>query len=905
MQINTGEGKSITNPMLAAMQYLEGYAVNVFTSNTLLATRDKEEATNFWAYLGIPTSFIAKNSPSSAYLERGINYTTPADFALYSAAVGNQTVAMAGVYDESDLAFYETNTDFNFSDSVDKENLDPYKNPYDWVYPLINDFIAKDPQYNTLINRLAKATDEHEKQIISNQIEALLRINLNAKADQQQRKLIDKVDGNRLLRWLAAAESIKKLEPGKDYTIRDMERDEFGEKRTYRKICLLDGEGHEIEGAILANGAHQFLSARLQEEDKTKGITGKAPFVIDQESFCVSSRNAHTELLRMSKIVGITGTMGHDELLEEFRKHHETTAIKIPPHNLNKRHDLLPRFANDHQSHVKLIKKELKKSISESQLLIGADAKQCETLLEDLKEFAKANKTTLILATASGYTQYKWDGKGWKEKQLSDDPNAPEESSVFQQAAQLRTITISTAILGRGVNISCKAKGLSLKKVIKAAFDPNARLEGQVEGRTGRYGAEGTTVGIYDWQHICETQHLGAAQAATKTDKGRREILVDVRRRAQAEEVKRLHLSAKIKEISVQYQDYFDAAIKAADTPAKKESLLLAKLSLIEKLETLKAKIPPGQTDEDVQIEAFRQGAKKSWDEIVKIQPELLKAATEVEAEKKQKQTKKGSAGHYGIQASYSVSVGGVTDKLVAEYQSRNQRIYDTNQTPKKLDDKEIVVILKQFDSDLTDIYQNIGKSRRFPPRNTIATNNIQSVIEKYINPYLVFTGNWSKQNVNLSQGATNVLRDHIKNITLSSDTSHRYLHYICRAKLVADQRQIQIGSRREPVKLDYNLENLTVADKKEIFESLKTYIETLPKEEKQSILDSITKNQPTGDITVDYYTTLIKKERGMLHINKFGNTGTFKQLIEYATGEKKELEQEKKPELSMSMRNS
>ena len=624
MQINTGEGKSITNPLLAAMQHLEGYAVNVFTSNTLLATRDREEASNFWGYLGVRTSFISKGSRHENYIEDGINYTTPADFALYSAAVGDQSIGqgpmgMAGVYDESDLAFYETNTDYNFSDSIDKENTDPYKNPYEMVYPQLNDFVANNQDYKNLSAALKKAGTDVARNEISNKIAVMLRFFLKTENDQQA-KALSAVDDNRLLRWLAAAESIKKLVEGKDYIVKPMERDEYGTIKKYRKICLLDGEGHEIEGAILANGAHQLLSARLEQEEKAKGITGNDPFVIDQETFCISSRNAHTELLRMNKVVGITGTLGQDELIDELRKRHPAMAIKVPPHNPNKRQDLRPIFANNAEAHLKLIQKELAKSIKEPQLVIGSDSEQCKDLLEKLKDFAKEKHVTLILAAADGYTQHTWDDttSTWTTKKLSDDPDAKKEDSVFKQAGEPNTITIATPILGRGVNIP------NLKKVIKTTFDPNARLESQVDGRTGRYGAQGVTIGIYDWEQTCRTQHITGNDANLWTDRSKREVLDRIRHKTQAEEINKLNLSSATKGISVQYQNYFDEAVRSTAIPDEKQSFLSKKCMFIEKIALLHAKTFHGQTKEDLEhIAAFNQGVEKIWAEMASQNPTL------------------------------------------------------------------------------------------------------------------------------------------------------------------------------------------------------------------------------------------------------------------------------------------
>jgi preprotein translocase subunit SecA len=199
--------------------------------------------------------------------------------------------------------------------------------------------------------------------------------------------------------------------------------------------------------------------------------------------------------------------MGHNKLVKEFKKHHHVIAIKVPPHKTNIRKDLPPRFARDDKRHLRSIKKELRKNISETQLVIGPDTKECTKIFGQLKDFAKTKKINLILATAGGYELY--DGK------TGDLRRGLTEEELFEFASQKNTVTVATPLLGRGVNIK------NLVKVIKTAFNPNERQESQVDGRTGRYGAKGTTVGIYNWKKICETYNLKEEEAKTTSVKKR------------------------------------------------------------------------------------------------------------------------------------------------------------------------------------------------------------------------------------------------------------------------------------------------------------------------------------------------------------------------------------------------
>lgn len=153
MQINTGEGKSITTAMLAAVQWVKGGTVDVCTANRSLVQQDYIEkgAQNFFASLGIQSAVVESDSPSGTYAVGGINYTTVADMSLYRSraklegesltfSINGEEQAAHLILDECDYSTLDEKTLFNLAMGAEGGG-DNYTNPYAWIYPLVNEFI--------------------------------------------------------------------------------------------------------------------------------------------------------------------------------------------------------------------------------------------------------------------------------------------------------------------------------------------------------------------------------------------------------------------------------------------------------------------------------------------------------------------------------------------------------------------------------------------------------------------------------------------------------------------------------------------------------------------------------------------------------------------------------------------
>ena len=147
LQIQTGQGKSTTLALMAAMNHSfgeEGVITSVLSRNRLLTQRDFEESRDFFAYLNLPVSLVTSESDKNHYEKPGILYTTTSDKSLYDSRLKMVNHVelpknQVAICDEVDAELFDNKNAFNFSDSDE----DPYFNSLEWIYPLTNDYIKQ------------------------------------------------------------------------------------------------------------------------------------------------------------------------------------------------------------------------------------------------------------------------------------------------------------------------------------------------------------------------------------------------------------------------------------------------------------------------------------------------------------------------------------------------------------------------------------------------------------------------------------------------------------------------------------------------------------------------------------------------------------------------------------------
>lgn len=485
-EISTGEGKSITTALYAALLQLEGYTVDVCTSNMALAERDFEDAKDFLHYLGIhDVSLIHASSSSANYRPNGIHYSTVAQLSLFRSLAQlegvHQTRKTALVLDEADFTILDDSTQYRASINLDK-TIDPYFNPTAWIYPLILEFV-----------RTEKFLDQNAdiETDVQNAREYILEKHPQF-ASQLSEIKYEKID-----MWLNSAyTAIKLYEENQQkrglalFSVREEKREVNGEEIT---ISFARPIVHtRVSQNQFGEGVQQFLHTLLLEQNPT------GEFPIDAELdvlAATSSKNFIDYYRKNGRVLGLTGTSGSEaERLEQYQKF-GLTFTRIPPHHKSQFVMQQPVLARDQNTYEKKIIEKIIHARRQSSKISQDGRAQpiliiCEDAAEATKMHALVNKSLQEKVPGHRTTIQLYNAL---------DPKVSEED-IVQQAGQSDTITITTPALTRGINITpTHSEGLL---AIHAFLSDIERDEFQGLKRAGRQGKKGKGIVIVNQEKL-------------------------------------------------------------------------------------------------------------------------------------------------------------------------------------------------------------------------------------------------------------------------------------------------------------------------------------------------------------------------------------------------------------------
>ncbi len=337
-QINTGEGKSLTSAMLAFMRWMNGDTVDICTSSNLLAGDFIEEFSSFFSYLQIPHSSSPINaaSVSEDYKVGGINCGEVAQMALFHSRMQisgqwKDSEKHSIILDEADHTIFDDATQYRYAINF-QSNTSEY-NLYDWMYYAINQFIET-PQFLSL-----------EADIVCDIRNARNHLIHEAKNDYQKH-LVGCLTDNEIDTWLDAALAAKHLKEKTHFVIKEKETEfvmgvetECYKAKPLRVQKNKEGKvttGLVSEGSQFSKGIQQFLHARLNTALEKEGKEAK--FIVTPEISPVTSISSKSFLeyyQNRGPIIGITGTIGNFEEIQELKSKYGFDLHKIPPHRAN------------------------------------------------------------------------------------------------------------------------------------------------------------------------------------------------------------------------------------------------------------------------------------------------------------------------------------------------------------------------------------------------------------------------------------------------------------------------------------------------------------------------------------------------------------------------------------------
>ena len=442
-ELSTGEGKTLSGVVAAIMYVKSGRKVQVLVFNDYLAKRDATENKEIYEACGVSVGYVTEATPIS---ERAEQYEKD---VLYISAreAGYDCIRNFVAYDKSE--FVGGNYDVAIVDEADSILIDEAS------IPLILAGKAEDTSANELkvMEAVKKLTsddydvDEQDGQIWLNdngisKIEAELEIeNLY----DNNTEILSDVN--------TALQALHQLTADKDYIVRD------------NQICVVD----EATGRIAAN--RKFPNALHRFVEMKEGITNN----INTKIYCSMTIGAFMN--QYESLCGMTGTAVTSA--SEFESTYELRTVVI-------------------DSHTPCIRTDLDDAIFLS------NAERDEALLEEIVS-ANAKGQPVLVGTASVKDSEELSAKLTEKGVIHTVLNArndEKEAAIVAEAGKPYSVTVSTNMAGRGVDIKLGGVNEEEKEfvesvgglyVIGATINRSRRIDNQLKGRAGRQGDPGVS----------------------------------------------------------------------------------------------------------------------------------------------------------------------------------------------------------------------------------------------------------------------------------------------------------------------------------------------------------------------------------------------------------------------------
>jgi len=449
VEMKTGEGKTLSAVFAAYSAFSEqGRKTHILTFNNYLAARDYHWMKPVYDILGVKTALI---TPESSLAERQ---------AAYKADVLYCTVKECGfdflrdflVFDKSEATGVADSLDFAIFDEADSVLIDEARIPL----ATAGDIEVGETDGLSEICGFVKTLGKGDYDVNPENNTAFLTDNGVKKAETRFKtgNLFDE-ENNVLLSGInACLEAVFVLERDRDYVVKD------------GKIGIID-----------------ILTGRIAENRLFPGML--QPAVELKHGLKVTRRGIITGLIPIQyfarqyrDIAGMTGTAAAAE--EEFELLYGLNVVKIPPRLKPIRKDYPPQIYYDGEAKFTAVVKETLNAHSKNQpVLIGTSSVE------------ESEKLSAMIKQA-----------GIDSVRVLNAKNDDMEAEIIKDAGSAGAVTVSTNMAGRGVDIklggfnesgreqAVKAGGLL---VIGTALYENARMNMQLNGRSGRQGDPGET----------------------------------------------------------------------------------------------------------------------------------------------------------------------------------------------------------------------------------------------------------------------------------------------------------------------------------------------------------------------------------------------------------------------------
>lgn len=461
VEMATGEGKTLTIALAAAVSAWQGRPVHVITANDYLAQRDAATLARLYANCGLTVAHVtgAMEVPARREAYRAsVVYTTSkelvADFLRdrlvlgAMAEPGRRMVArlVLGGRVEEPIVLRGLHT--AIVDEADNQLIDEAVTPLIISRPQENDALVESCR---LADKLAAGLLADEDYIVE------LRhkdIRLNDTGREKIRRWCREEAANSRFSQPAWMQTLvhQALQArhfylrDKQYVVQD------------KKVVIVDeSTGRMMPGRSWRLGLHQAVEAK-------EGV----PITQPNESMARMSFQRFFRLFR--RLSGITGTAA--EAAPEFWSIYQLPFVRIPSHRPNRRE----RWATQYFATAA---EKWAAVVAEIETLHAAGR---PVLVGTRSVAASEHLSSLLQARSLNFT-------------LLNAVHHAEEAGIVQLAGDQRAITVATNMAGRGTDIRL-GTGVAASgglHVILTELHESGRVDRQLEGRAGRQGDPGST----------------------------------------------------------------------------------------------------------------------------------------------------------------------------------------------------------------------------------------------------------------------------------------------------------------------------------------------------------------------------------------------------------------------------
>nr|Q07HT2.1 RecName: Full=Protein translocase subunit SecA 2 [Rhodopseudomonas palustris BisA53] len=460
-EMKTGEGKTLTATLVAALHALAGRGVHLAAPNDYLAARDADWMRPIYALLGFGVGLITPEIDDDARRAAyacDVTYGVASEFGLdflrdHLKFCADETVQRGhgfALVDEADATLID---DAGVPLALDG----PLGDQSDFYHAVDAIVAALTPEHYELDQRRRVALTDAGYDAIDH---ALRQAGL-LKPDAS---LHDTASIALLHHVMQALRARTLLKRDRDYVV------------AHDEVVIVDAfTGRMLPGRRYDDALHQALEA-------------KENCPIGEETRTLASITFQSYFRRYDKLAGMTGTAGDE--IEEYRQIYGLDVVAIPPHRPMIRRDaqMLHRTRDEALAAV-LAELEAAHAIGQPVLIGTPSIAACDRVAATLE--------------ANGWQRSR--DRGPRRFAVLNAKHHADEARIIAQAGRPFAVTLATAMAGRGTDIKlggtpfdaalqAQARGAGGLLVIGTEHHAHRRRDAQLRGRAGRQGDPGRSV---------------------------------------------------------------------------------------------------------------------------------------------------------------------------------------------------------------------------------------------------------------------------------------------------------------------------------------------------------------------------------------------------------------------------